>query len=239
MKAVEKVWLEIIDVWRSGQVQLPKVQRWKKYDKPKDGSKVRKQNSLQHSYSITVLGRIFCLKLDRFVKLNVSMMLTAWLLHDHGEGEIQKDTLYIDKTDQGDLDEYLAFRKRFSQLGSDEYDQLEKAFLLQFAAKSFQNFPEHAQHQMRYLLRNCSNEVYAFEAVERWDYLLYAIEQYQKFGNEKILVQVLRHQIHHLDRLTSSLPGFGEIIWTEEVRVTLSKFLHLHKEKWIEKKDEK
>lgn len=239
MKIATNQWISIIDVWRSGQEQLPGVQRWKKYDKPMDGSKVRVQNSLQHSYSITLLGKIVCMRLDPYVKLDHLFLMTSLLLHDHGEGEIQQDTVYIDKTNQGDLDEYLAFKKRFEQLGDAHYNELEKAFLLQFVSKPFEHFPQKAQNQMRYLQTQYLKEAYAFDAVERWDYLLYAVEQYYEFGNFKILVQTLRHQIPHLDRLAEILPGFCETIWTYAIRFSFVEFLQLHEDKWIEEKGEK
>jgi len=61
------------------------------------------------------------------------------LVHDHGEGETKaeegKDTLYFNKTLEGDLAEYLAFVERYKKLGKDFLRYYKRAFLLQFPEK--------------------------------------------------------------------------------------------------------
>lgn len=229
-------WTALLDVWRSGQVGLPTVPRWSKYDKPDDPhGGVRSQNSLQHSYSIILLGRLVleALRAER-VYLDGELLLTTLHLHDHGEGELGQDTLYIDKTDDQDLREYLAFVKRFEKLPPSTFTSLEIAFLLQFAAKNPAVFPDHARTVMRTIVGAYAGEMLAFDFVERLDYVLYALEQFRDRGNRRILVQVLRHQLPKLERLAEQLPAIRKTLWTPETHDTCLAFLAEHEGQWIE-----
>jgi len=203
------------------------------------------QNSLQHSHAITILGAILVDLLDPYVayclpyhSLDRNLILTALAIHDVGEGEIKKDTLYIDKTPDGDLEEYFAFRERYARLGPRSFEPLHRAFLLQFTFKDPEVFPPDACHEIQRLGQTHLYEALAFDAIERWDYVLYALEQYHERGNEKILVQTLRNQIPHFERLTEKLPGFSQTIWTQEISLWTNDFLSAHEGEWIEQKGE-
>lgn len=237
MEKVIKAWRVTLDVWKSGQEGLPTVPRWSKYIGRDQG--VREQDSLKHSYSLTVLGLIFLERMKRYQPLDGEMLLTALLLHDHGEGEIGHDTLYLDKTAEGDLAEYQAFRKRYEALGPAEFEAFHRAFLLQFAIKDPPGFPVDAKKVMATLRIGRRPEALAFDALERWDYILYALEQYVERGNQKILVQVLRNQVPKLDRLCSDLHGLREAVWTDDIAVEFHTFLYVHAGKWMEYKGEK
>ena len=237
MEKIRQAWGMTLDVWKSGQEGLPLVPRWSKYVGKEQG--VRAQDSLKHSYSLTVLGAIFLERLRPFQPLDGELLLTALLLHDHGEGEIGRDTLYLDKTAEGDLAEYQAFRKRYETLGAAEFAVFHRAFLLQFAAKDPPGFPEDAVRAMAALRSGRMPEALAFDALERWDYVLYALEQYFERGNEKILVQVLRNQVAKLDRLCVELHGLRQAVWTDEVAGACRAFIAVHDGKWIEQKGEK
>lgn len=236
-------WDATLDVWKSGQTLLPKVTRWSKYvkdDDPYGGGRV--QDTLQHSYSLSLLGEILLLTLKKHNHTyDHHLFLTACLLHDHGEGELERDILYVDKSSDEDLNEYKAFQKRFGTLDKDIYEPLEQAFLLQFAQledNEAAKFPEEAKKQMEYLKQNKHLEILAFEALERWDYVLYALEQYKDRQNERILVRVLRNQAPHLDRLADELPGFKEEIWNEKIRHWAEDFMARRDGKWLEQKGE-
>lgn len=236
---VSSLWTDTLCVWLSGQVALPQVARWSKYHKENGQTKARCQNSLQHSYSIAVLGKIVCHKIREHVLLDENLLQTALLIHDHGEGEILRDTHYIDKNEDGDKEEYLAFVECYSMLPKNLFEEFHGAFLLQFALKNPLNFPEEARSLMTFLAIKCKSECLAFDAVERWDYVLYALEQFLALGNAKILVQTMRHQAPHLDRLAKELPGFGEKVWTESARSWFGEFLARYDGLWIEQKGEK
>ncbi len=230
-------WLSVLDVWHAGQVGLPEVVRWKKY--LEKGGGVRRQDSLQHSFSITLLARMLIEKLRPHVALDGELLLTASLVHDFGEGEIRKDTLFIDKNAEGDLREYSAFAARFMQLPNELFEPFCRAFLLQFALKNPENFPPAARTIMRALAQEKRMEALAFEALEYWDYLLYALEQYRTHGNAKILAQTLRNVISPLRKLAVLLPGFSAEVFTEEVDDWCLGFMRICDGRWIEQKGER
>ncbi len=233
---VPAVLLPHLDAWLTPQVGLDEVPRWKKYIDKDQG--VRLQNSLQHSLSITILGSMMMARLRPYGNIDSGFVVISLALHDVGEGILKKDTLYIDKTAEQDLNEYLAFRRHYEPLGNPVFPVLNEAFLLQFARKSPDIFPEDARQVMTHLAKYYLPEALMFDAVERWDYVLYAIEQYHKRGNEKILVQVLRTQAPLLDQLAKEISGFGEEIWTQEIGSWARAFVIAHEGLWIEQKGE-
>lgn len=81
-----------------------------------------------------------------------------------------------------------------------------------------------------------ATEAMIFQAIECWDYVLYAQEQYELLGNERILAQTLRNQIPQLESLARELPGFAKVIWTPEVRGWHMAFLDKHDGEWLERK---
>lgn len=236
---VSLFWSDTLSVWLSGQIALPQVQRWSKYCGRSKGGGARRQNSLQHSYAIALLGKILYHKIRPYIVLDEGLLLTAFLIHDHGEGEILSDTHYIDKNEEGDLEEYNAFVKRYSALPEEIFGEFHRAFLLQFALKAPLNFPESACVLMAELAAQQRQECLVFDAVERWDYVLYALEQFHDRGNTRILVQVMRHQKEHLDRLAEELPGFGQEVWTDAIKGEFAHFLAWHNGEHIEQKGEK
>lgn len=232
--AFSGIWPGILDVWCSGQILLPDVIRWFKHVKDEQ-FQVRKQNCLQHSYSVCISTIILTSILKRYMDLDSELILTCFVVHDHGEGETKKDTMYINKTVTRDVQEYLAFEKRFKNLSEDVFKPLQKAFLLQFCLEPSDSFPEEAQKVMQELAKDNYNEALVFELIERWDYILYALEQYNKFQNEKILVHVLRSHMSRLSEIADIFPGFKKEIWKDEVVEKFKDFLVVHEGEWIEK----
>ena len=217
----------------SMQNGLPRVQRWKKYLHSEEG--VREQNTLQHSHALVVVTVVSLRVMGLVGRVDEGFLIGAAALHDVGEGELGYDTLYIDKSTNRDLQEYLAFERRFSRVP--EFVHLRELFLLQFALHPPMNFPEDAHAVMTWLALNRQLEAQVFEALERWDYLLFALEQYEDRGNAKVLVQVLRHQVPHFERILVELPEFVEL-WTPELAVFSKRFMDEHEGKWIERKGE-
>lgn len=224
------LWGHERDVWKSGQIGLPQVIRWDGYVQDAEHGGARTQDTLAHSYSLTMLGLILMEQLP--LTVDKHLMTTSFLVHDHGEGELGRDILYAQKTEQGDLDEYLAFKKRFSILG-DTYSFFERAFLIQFALKAPTSFPPDAQRIMQTLEKENGTECLFFDAVERFDYLLYALEQYEERGNTRILVHVLRKQLPHLSRLAGALPAFSNT-WTPNTESLCKAFLAEYEGLWLD-----
>ncbi|HWB33911.1 MAG TPA: hypothetical protein VG753_01125 [Candidatus Paceibacterota bacterium] len=222
-------------VWKRPQLTLPKVVRWSKYRK----RGTRRQDTLQHTLSIMVLADCVLSDINQYVAFNKEFVSLALRYHDFGEGETaQGDTLYIDKTVAGDIAEVDAFAARFGIVLGEE---VMEAFLLQFA-KNAEKMGKYRQ-QLRRIKKEHKIECLVFDALERFDYFLYAYEQYveHKKGTigTKILVQVLRHNVPHFKRLARELRGFKEVLWTPELAQWCEMFLERYKGLWIEKKGEK
>lgn len=228
-------WRSVERVWIAAQVGLPLVPRWHQHPENDEHGGVRRQNSLQHSHSITRLGEMIMLQLlDHGVEFDDSLMKTAFSIHDEGEGVIGEDTLYKDKTDEQDLAEYVGFLSIYEYLESNIFDYFNRAFLLQFAIKNPVNFPYQARMVMHVLSTVSTRECHLFEAVERFDYIMYALEQYQFRGNEKIFTQTLRNQIPKLNRIVEMTGiGFGKI-WTPEIHSWCQEFVKEREGLWIE-----
>ena len=204
-------WMNLINVWRSGQVLLPEVDRWLGfYGK-------MPQNTLQHTYALCVLGSIMLPQFRTFVCLDEYMVIVALLLHDHGEGERHRDIRVPDKTPRDDVDEYTAFVKRYdNRIPESVMIELERAFLLQFALSDMRIWPNRAKRHMNWLRNNRHHEVLFFTAMENFDYVLYALDQLHLHDNKVILSEVLADSVPIFDQLADKLPGFREVIWTED-----------------------
>jgi len=223
----------LIDALKSTQQSLPMVPRWKKY--LEQGPGVRAQNTLQHSHALTLIGTIAIQRMGLDGEVDAGFLLGALAIHDVGEGELGYDTLYIDKDASQDLKEYLAFEHRYESVP--EFAHLQELFLLQFALKNPVNFPDDARSVMMKLAEHYRLEALVFEALERWDYLLFALEQYVDRENELVLTQVLRHQVPHFERLLVELPSLDQL-WTPELAAFAQRFLVKRVGKWIEQKGE-
>jgi hypothetical protein len=72
-------------------------------------------------------------------------------------------------------------------------------------------------------------EALVFNALEKWDYVLYALEQYEHLANAFILAEVLGRQMAELDESARLIPGFAQEIWTPEIRTWCVHFLADHR----------
>jgi len=213
--------LNVMKVWMNIQINLETVLRWKKYMQAADGAG-RPQNSLQHSYSIVLLSAIILPRLAAAKQFDTALVTLALLLHDVGEGEIGYDTDDKEKTARNDLKEYEAFCRCIEKLEPDVRKQWTEAFLLQSAFKQPAAFPEDERAAMKFIAETRWFECLAFEAIERYDYVLYAREQFELRRSPIILVWTLRRQLPRLRQLAKDLPGFGTV-WHPEL------------DKWAEK----
>lgn len=210
---------------------MPRVIRWKKYVK----RGTRRSDNLQHSYSIALFALWLFPRLRKHVRFDEHFVLHALLLHDLGEGETGTDDHYIDKNKNSDAAEWGGFRKTYSKTLGPEASA---AYLLQYVNK-IPFMPRSIRRELSLIGRKRKTEQLVFEATERFDYLLYALEQYQKRGKKKILVQTLRNQLLHYERLHKQLPGFGKILWTPQLQSFCHRLLAQHDGKWIEQKSER
>ncbi len=214
------------------QLRLDQVQRWSSWQREEIPQKARVQNTLQHTHSIVLLAHLAIVRLRPYAWIkDPEFLLCAFLVHDHGEGELGYDTLDPLKTAKGDVDEYEAF------VGSLDHDAcdldpgsrayLERAFLLQFSLKDGEHraaFPHPAQEIMEELSRTHREEALLFAALEQLDYVFYALEQHRD-GVDLILREVLERQMPHLERAAEVIPGFREELWTHDCRDRAHAFL--------------
>lgn len=212
-RTTDKFWPGITQILQESQSIFNGVYRWGIY-----GDSVRKQDDLQHSYSITILASIFMTKINLYNRpIDQALVLNAFLIHDYGEGLLGRDICLNDKAKYDDLDEYLTFIDKHSLLDKNVFDRFHRAYLLQYAIdEQRSDFPPIAQEIIASLRASQMIEVLIFRAVETWEYILYALEQHYN-GHETILAEVLNNAKKRISFLTDNLPGFKEVIWTKEI----------------------
>lgn len=208
----------LLYVWQAGQTLLPQVARWAPFVKHQN---TRPQNVLQHTHSLSgfAISFIETMEHEYQVFLDGYLLLAACQLHDYGEGalRLQEDVLNPDKTDNDDLREYRAFVTDYQDVPG--FDTIKhKAYLLQHAWKQPQNFPPDAERIMESLCRENHGGVHAFPALEKLDYLLYALEQRIHRGNADLLAHVLNRQAPHLDVLSKKLLHLDRAYWSPEIK---------------------
>lgn len=212
-ETTNKFWPGIPQILQESQTIFKSIYRWDIY-----GDNVRKQDDLQHSYSISLLVSIFVTKIDLYNRpIDRSLILDAFLVHDYGEGLLGRNICLTDKIRTDDLDEYRAFINRYSFLDQKVFDRFHRAYLLQYAIDEQRpDFPPIAQEIIASLRTNQIIEALIFRAVETWEYILYALEQHWN-GHETILTEVLGNTKQRISFLSDNLPGFKEAIWTKEI----------------------
>lgn len=218
-KAIEHAWPGVLEIVTDSQTALSDIYRWGKYA----DTGIRKQNDLEHSFSITILASIIMAKIcDHTRPIDRQLVLNAFLVHDYGEGLLGRDICLVDKTGHDDIDEYKAFINKFSVLDKRICNQFHRAYLLQYITSERPDFPPEAQAIMEELRENRMLEALIFMAVETLEYILYALEQHGN-GHKTILAEVLANAEKRIAFLKNNLCGFKEAIWTEEIEKAIQK----------------
>lgn len=223
---------DVLDRWVEPQNKMAEIVRWKVYSHSNPAA-IRAQNNLAHTYGITQLARQFCgwMKYScwapQYPSFDGLLLLSAITHHDEGEGYTKVDHPKFKKRDEHDLAEYLAMCKVWKDLPEYVRRFEKESFLLQFCIKCPSCFPFEAQEVMQNLQRSKRNEALAFACLECYDYILYAIEQYQRLNNEMIMVQILRDQAVVMDQLCTSFFPFTHF-WTPPVRAWCYQALGLY-----------
>ncbi len=222
---MEVLWPGISDIVLTAQIIFKGVYRWSRL-----GKGVRRQDVLQHSYSITILSRIIVEKLNRYLDLDKDLIATAFLVHDHGEGELKRDICRGDKNKEGnddDLREYFAFVKRYEKLEPEVFRVFHRAFLLQFCLKDQNGFPKEAVEIMEELAAVNYFEALTFRATELMEYILYSMEQDKKGNRPGLLLEIYNNNYPEIEEIMFKLPGFAQEIWTIEVSSFFEAYLNL------------
>lgn len=203
----------LLRIWTNVQVLMTKVVRWGPFVEYQN---TRHQDNLQHTHGLVEFCFTFVELLRPYVALNGHLLAAACHVHDYGEAVLKQDTLYNLKNDTQDFREYQGFLKHYT--GHPCFDFWHWAYLLQYCRKRPPTFPPDAQIIMLELAASRPMEAIAFDALERLDYLLYALEQRYAAGNRDILAHVIKNQTQKLDTLAGELPGLREVFWTDEFR---------------------
>jgi hypothetical protein len=152
-------------------------------------------------------------------------------IHDFGEAvhiESGNDIAMPLKTDEHDRQEYEHFVQFLEGAYPDDEafrDKMRRAFLLQFCLHGNGSLPSNLMADLKAHHRI---DALMFEAIERWGYFIYALEQYARFQNADILRDVLLRNAKHYDRLSQELPGFADVIWTKDMQAWRTAFLEEH-----------
>lgn len=213
------------------------VKRWKKY--VENGA--TPENDLQHTFTASLLALLIIETIREGTPgydFDAYLVIKAVLIHDIGE-IYEQDTLYIDKSIDGDIREIEAFCHHYRDFDAPLAEALLHGFLLQFVGKTItlqdaERLSPQVWEKMAVLRQGGWREALIFEAVERYGYILYAYEQFRLKGDIMILVHVLRHQQAHLQRLAQTLPAFGEKFYPQSLDKQISDLLAQVQDQYVE-----
>lgn len=228
------------------QHDLHGVQRWVRPndEKPTNGKKLteyserRVQTVTQHCVEAEEICNFFIIVFGPYLArqgiiLDTELLRQAVRVHDFGEGSrahVGHDVILGDKRENHDKEEYEYFVRFLESsypglLGF--HQQMIRAFLLQFCLNGNDLLPTEILVELRQQKRM---EALFFAAIEKWGYLLYAMEQYFCFSSPIFLLDVFTRNTSRYDSLAADLPGFAEEIWTDEVRAWRLDFLSQHEQ---------
>ena len=200
---------ELVHIWSELQTLLKGIKRWKRFKGL--GMKVRQQDLVQHSLSMTLLGA-------SLVEKAQSDLPTTLVIHDVGEAILGRDVSVTLKGVAHDVAEYEAFRRFTRKLPMDLCLFYRKAFLLQFALdeEKWPHFDSSAQDLLRHLSAERHYEAVMFMVTEHYDYLMFMLEHH-KAGNAYLLYEAMQTEVPVWPRLKQLLPAFGTIIFPQHV----------------------
>lgn len=225
------VWPDVNQLFYHSLIQngLGRVIRWSQYR----DTRIRVQTTLEHTYGIAFLAQSFPAQLNGRLQppIDKEMLVKALIVHDIPEC-FEGDTLYENKNTAQDVREYLSWRQFIegaaSQLKFNRADlkKLDELYLLQFclAGDEVFKFPVHAARILMKLREERRNEALWFRFLEHFDYVLYAEEQFVKFGNKKIMSEVATAQVPVLDQLSRQLTCLSNF-WTPAASEYFGRFI--------------
>lgn len=209
-------------VWKSQEL-LPQVLRWGRY--LKEGERIHRQCLAQHVWGVQLVAAAVVHAVREHTVLDSSLLLHAFLVHDHGEAELGRDHCAPVKRAEHDLEEYHAFVQRFGLLDEATFHMFRRAFLLQFVLPGKDELlPQCARLVTAELRETHYREAVAFRLIELLDYLAYAMAQWFGRNNYRILADVIESSRTEIDDLALQLPGFRETVWTDAYREDLFAF---------------
>ncbi|MCR4278368.1 MAG: hypothetical protein NUV81_00485 [bacterium] len=199
---------------------LTKVKRWNQFQ---ESSNARPQTTLAHTASI-MLPAIAIVRAEQRhnpTRFDAGIVYEIVALHDLGEmcrSEDGKDVLLSDKSAFTDMDEVASFVESTGTLPIPVRNLFRARFLTQFLAGKDVLTDEQSQ----FVRCNANQDELAliqliFDAIEKFDYLLFAYHEFRTQGNSRILVSMLRKSYTRLHKLAVALPGFGREIFNSDI----------------------
>jgi len=221
-------WPEVSTIFYDKEVYagLSKLKRWQAFAKT---NALRPQSVLEHSVGLVFLTDWLVDKMNGNLEgqINKELLRKAVILHDVPEGILQEDVSRLDKTSKQDAKEFSAF----TDFIASKYDQanleiLEKVYLLQFCLGDISAFTKSKQELMRQLASDYYLEALMFRMVENLDYLLYAEEQWVRFGeaSRDLIHEVATLVVPIIEALVSKVPSL-DTFWTPKAHKHFSKFI--------------
>lgn len=225
-------------IWLGLQTKANEVFRWKEFYSDGIGQNMREQSVLGHEKSFSRFAGTACRMLDPYIfkkegkHLDLLLLKESFGLHDDGEWILGRDIISPKKTDQDDVDEYIAFIQNIKDLPVLVKKEYEKAFLLQFTLDNNFTiggsglFPKSAEKIMDRLFKENYYEALIFSALEKLEYVFYPIEMEK--NHKYLLTWVIRKRITYYQNLALSLPGFREELFSFELEEEFLKYLKEH-----------
>ncbi len=199
---------------------LGKVERWKPFQ-VKCGT--RSQTTIHHTGTITHVALLVIQSIradDKQVAFDDAFVHGALAIHDHGEvidAPDGRDTVYDDRTVTKDQRETAAFRESIAHLPNElQYAMLEHYMLQYVQGRGDVAYDDLTRRIVADLIYKRTTEFFVFEAVEKLDYLFYALNEWVGKGNVRILVHVLRRQHAVLAKFARHFKGFGRLLYTDD-----------------------
>lgn len=226
MKASKSQEHFFLPFWKMFQEDYRNVPRWKGYRDANPNLPL--QTNLEHQNSLSTL---FMYALPGICEKGLGrvMLMHACNLHELGEIE-NGDTLYHLKTEDKHLKELFSFdeilTKNMSFLVPGVLDICRYAYILQHVTNESVNFSGHpwAEEMLKRARKKNLGEGQVFDALERLDYILYALRGFQECGDVVILKHVYCNQAKRLDEYAKMIEGFDKW-WTKKMSASVKRFM--------------
>lgn len=227
MKALKSQDHFFLTLWKMLQDGYGNVPRWKGYRDANPNLPLQTNSEHQNSLNMLFLS---ALPVIGEGDLNRSMLRMTSLLHELGKVD-NGDTLYHEKTEDKHLNELLSFdviiKKHLSFLGElGLLNQLRYAYILQHVTNESVAFAGHpwAEEMLKRARINNLAEGQVFDALERLDYVLYAIRCFQDCKDIVILKHVYCNQVKRLDVYAKTIRGFSKW-WSKDRSAAAKQFM--------------
>ncbi len=204
--------------WQNAQAPMAEVVRWGNFPG-------YNQSLLAHNNSIPYVLMWIQSRLCDRGDIDWLLLTQAIQSHDQGEPLSGGDEHAGNKTNDKDLQEYLAVREYMASADYRFRQLFMRAFLLQYVRKPqwWSYMSDDCRKTLVTMAAKFSREAVIFEATERLDYLASAVEGYRRgIRNEAetMIDHVLRNQVPKLDALAEEWAPLSAV-WSPDLRQQL------------------